>query len=222
MQKSGRTKVMTQKKKVKGDGLRRLFYYYVYLLLVWGLFRLLFRLPEVIEEFWIKPLIWLVPVLGIWINEKRKVRFFEGGWSRAIVWGLGLGVVWIGVLALVSLGRVGGIRFLAGNSWADIMGAAVATAIVEELVFSGYIFQRVFQATKSLWSAVVMTGVMFALIHVPIGLFVYNYSALQMVAFLVVVALVEMGGGFLMAKTRNVVAPILAHFVWAVASTMIG
>lgn len=43
----------------------------VYLLVVWGFYRFLFQLPEQVEELFIKPVVWIVPVL-ILINKEHS------------------------------------------------------------------------------------------------------------------------------------------------------
>jgi membrane protease YdiL (CAAX protease family) len=201
----------------------KVFYYFIYLLVVWGFFRLLFRLPEVIEEFWIKPIIWLTPLFGLWINEKERVKFFKGSWIKALMWGGGLGLLWLVIAVVVSLGRSGNAVFFPGDisKYGDVLGAALATAIVEELVFSGFIFQKLHKKARDPRHAILMTAGMFSLIHLPIGLFVYKYSSVQLIEFLLVVALVEMGSSFVMNKSNNVMAPILSHFMWAVAMTIV-
>lgn len=223
MFKSGK-KIIGMKNKDEGRDLRKIFFYYVYLVIVWGFFRLLFKLPEVIEEFWIKPVIWLAPLLGLWVSEKKRVAFFQGSFVKALVWGIGLGIVWMGVASVVSVARIGRVPFFVGDTtkYGDILGAAFATAVVEELVFSGYIFQKLYRKASDFSSALITTCVMFSLIHVPIGLFVYKYSPVSLLGFLVVVGLVEAGSCFLMSRTRNVAAPMIAHFMWAVAMTVIG
>ena len=45
--------------------------YYVYLLMAWGLFRLLVRLPDIIEELWFKPVVWMFPLWWLWLREKK-------------------------------------------------------------------------------------------------------------------------------------------------------
>ena len=45
----------------------------VYLLIVWGFYRFLFQLPETIEEIFIKPVVWLLPVFFLLRSEKEKI-----------------------------------------------------------------------------------------------------------------------------------------------------
>jgi len=68
--------------KLMGKGgkkqLVRLGVYYFYLLLVWGSFRYWIRLPEVVEELWFKPVIWLLPLYWWRISLKGKPELFSG------------------------------------------------------------------------------------------------------------------------------------------------
>ena len=45
-----------------------------YLLVVWGLYRFFFQLPEEIEELFIKPIVWLLPVAYLVRKEKANLE----------------------------------------------------------------------------------------------------------------------------------------------------
>jgi len=128
-------------KKAEGMSLRRLVGYYCYLLLVWGFFRLLVKFPDLIEELWLKPLIWLLPLLWIWVGEKKRIRFFSGSMKTALVWGFGLGVLYTLVALAAGVGKYGSLSEMKVGGdlegWVDVVGIGLATAITEELVFSG-------------------------------------------------------------------------------------
>ncbi len=197
------------------NGLFWLSVYYTYLLLVWGVFRLLFKFPTLIDELWFKPVLWLLPLYWVWYKGGRKIKFFAGSGGKALLWGVGVGSLYVAIVVLINLKRfgmetIGGVALNMG----EIMGVGLITAICEELVFSGYIFQSILQKVKKIEKAMMITAVMFAAIHIPIGLFVYGYGAGQMVGFLAVVGLLSAANAYLMGRTRNVLAPILSHFMW--------
>lgn len=197
---------------------RRVFSYYSYLLVVWGFFRLMFRFPEVVEEVWFKPVIWLLPLFWVWFGDKERVKFFEGGKIKAILWGLGVGLVYAAVAALAEWGKMGGLVKIedSGWFWSDIVGLGLVTAISEEMVFSGYIFSSIWRLSKNLWMAMGMTAVMAALIHIPMAVFVLNYSVVQLTGYLTLVLLVSLGNAWVMSRTKNVLSPILSHWLWGV------
>jgi len=62
-----------------------------------------------------------------------------------------------------------------------------------------------------------VTALMAALIHVPIAVFVLNYSMVQLAGYLLLVVLVSIGNTWVMSKSKNVLAPIMSHWLWGVA-----
>jgi len=44
-----------------------------FLLVVWGFYRLIFRLPEEVEELFIKPVVWLLPVFYFLRKEGKGI-----------------------------------------------------------------------------------------------------------------------------------------------------
>lgn len=209
-------------RQTQGKRLHRVLGYYTYLLLAWGFFRLLFKFPDNIEELWFKPVIWLVPLLWLWMTDKGKqrVEFFAGKWLDALKWGLGLGLAYGVVAAITSLQKYGSVNLesllVYDTGTLEFLGLGLVTAISEELVFSGYIFQKLKLDLGNSWVAMVSTAVLFALIHIPISIFVYQYGFLEMLGFLLVVGMVSFGNAFLMDRTKNVLAPILSHWLWGV------
>jgi len=197
--------------------------YYVYLLAAWGLFRLLIRLPEVIEELWFKPVVWMLPLWWLWSKEKKRVSFFEGSVKKALLWGMGLGLLYGLVAWLAGLSKYGEIRLDSEvMGWLDVVGIGLVTAVTEEVVFSGYLLQKIKGFVVSEWMAITLTGLGFALLHLPIAIFVYGYGGGEMLGFLVVIMLMAMGNYWVMMRTRNVIAPILSHWWWGVAIYMFG
>lgn len=195
--------------------------YYCYLLLAWGIFRLTVRLPIVAEELIFKPILWGLPLLSLWMAEKRKVKFFEGSFIKAILFGGGLGVAYVVVIVIVGLVQGGDIRINELSEmqlpFYDLLGVGLSTAIVEEMVFAGYIFSKVRGFLGGFWPAGGLTSIAFMAMHVPIGVFVYEYSGFGLVGFLGLVGLVSLGNYWVMEKSKNVTGPILSHWLWAVA-----
>jgi len=198
---------------------RRVFSYYSYLLIVWGFFRLLFRFPEMVEEVWFKPVIWLLPLFWIWFGERDKVSFFAGSKIKAVLMGLGVGLLYMMVAAVSGWAKADANSLVIGQEswWGDIVGLGLVTAISEEMVFSGYIFMNVWRLLRKLWLAMLVTALMAALIHVPIAVFVLNYSMVQLAGYLLLVVLVSIGNTWVMSKSKNVLAPIMSHWLWGVA-----
>lgn len=184
--------------------------YVVYLFLVWSSFRIFVSLPEVIEELWFKPVIWLAPIFWIWWLSGKKIEFFGGNWIKSVLWGLGLGVVYSAMIYLL----VGFIDF----SWDfNKLGVGFVTSVVENLVFAGFLLP----VLALVWSenkALLVTGALFGLIHLPIAIFAYRADVISVIGLFVLSFSVGVLNGWIRIKTGNVIGAFIASFLWIVAS----
>ena len=195
--------------KLMGKGgkkqLVRLGVYYFYLLLVWGSFRYWIRLPEVVEELWFKPVIWLLPLYWWRISLKGKPELFSGKWLVSGGWGVAVGVLYFVLLKV--LGAVG------QTGWnLDLLGIALVTAIVEELTFSGLVLGVLDWVRGKKGLNLIVVGLMVVGVHLPINIFVFGLRGRELVGVLLWLFSVAVINGGLRQKTGNVVGSIVARF----------
>ncbi len=184
--------------------MRNILFYCLYLLIVWGGVRYFFRLPEAIEELWIKPVIWLTPIF-IWNSFlKSRVRFWAGDMKKSVSWGLALGIFyWLITGGYKTVNLVG----------LDLVAIAFSTAVVEELVFSGFILSLLTKLGYSANLSLLLTGVLVVVERLPIMLFVYDTSLLTMIVSLVFVFSYAVINGFVYLRTGNLAGSVVAR--WA-------
>ncbi len=181
----------------------RLFVYYFYLFFAWSGFRYFVHLPPVIEELWFKPMIWLTPLIWWNLALRKRVEMFGKRILESLTWGGGVGIVYWFALRRLSLG-VSQIN-------ADVLGVAITTAVVEELVFSGFVVGYLEKIDKgSLWNVMLAAG-MGTVIRLPIMSFVYNMSALQMLPALILVMATSFINAWIRQRTGNVTGSIVAR-----------
>lgn len=193
----------------------------VYLLIVWGFYRFLFQLPETIEELFIKPLVWLLPVF--YLLKKEKVSIVSLGITfrnlfPAVYYALGLGAFFVMEALIINFIKYGG-KFNLGANIGELpfltsLGLSFATAISEELAFRGYIFTRVFAFLKNEIYSNLLTSLFWALIHVPITFFVWKLDLSSALIYLFLTTLFGIGSAFVYARTKNILSPILLHVLW--------
>ncbi len=200
---------------------KRAVYLAVYLLIVWGFYRFLFKFPDEIEELIIKPIVWLLPV--IYLIKLEKVGLSSLGITfknlfPAIYYGLGLGAFFIMEAVFVNFIKYGGQFDLGANIGVlpllPALGLSFATAISEEITFRGYIFTRVWTFVKNEMLANVLTSLFWAMIHVPVTIFVWKLSLSDSLLYLFLTTLFGVGSSFVYARTKNIVSPILLHVLW--------
>jgi membrane protease YdiL (CAAX protease family) len=203
--------------------LRAVFSYFSFLLLIWGLYRFLFKLPEAVEELFLKPIIWLGPLIWLVKRMEKKPLASLGLSSQAlirnIIIGLGLGIIFSLEGALVNIIKYGQLNLFqvpySGWGLAAAFLTSVATAFSEELAFRGFIFNRLWGVSKKEWQTNLVTSFLFLLIYLPITILIFRYQLLQVLVYSLVVFLYSLGAGFIFARTKTIIAPLLMHVFWA-------
>lgn len=181
--------------------MRRLWYYYFYLLLAWGSFRYFVGLPEVIEELWFKPLIWLVPLFWWNMAMPSRVTMFSKDWLRSDLWGLFLGVFYFILIR----------RFDLGPWKIEVLMIALATAITEEMVFSGFVAGYLEKIQKGRWINWLIIGLMVMVLRIPVLWFVYKLGIRDSLGVLLFAGASGVMNAWIRVQTGNVTGSILAR-----------
>lgn len=191
-----------------------------FLLIVWGFYRLIFRLPEEIEELFIKPLVWLLPVFYFLKKEGQGISslgFTFKNLFPAVYFSLGLGFLFIFEALLINYLKYGSFNFAANigdKPFFSALGISFATAFSEEVAFRGYLFNRVLLALKNEVAANLSTSFVWALIHVPVVIFVWKLDFSASIIYLFLTTIFGIGSAFVFARTRNIISSILLHVLW--------
>lgn len=110
----------------------------------------------------------------IWRDFKRWVeRVPHRDFSRQRAWaevggglalGTGLFALAAGLVVLVDGYQVSGIRAPGDTQWAEILGMAIMSGVLEETLFRGLIFHQLERLAGS-WSALGLTSLLFGMAH---------------------------------------------------------
>jgi membrane protease YdiL (CAAX protease family) len=202
------------------EDLHRVLVIYVFVFLVWGLYRLLFRLPEVLEETLLKALVFGVPVFWVVLREEKRHLADLGmrtqGLLASVYFGLLFGL-WLAFLGnVLAFLRDGGIQVNPDVSVAvfgNLMLLGLVTAFWEQLLFIGYFLPRLVKDLKGEMVALLVVGFMFALIHMPIQL-AQGVGLDQIIVRFLLLYSLGFGNGVLYLRFKNLAAPIFAHVAW--------
>lgn len=192
----------------------------VYLIIVWGFYRYLFQFPEEIEELVIKPVVWVLPVLYFVTKEKGSLNSLGLTLQKlfpSIYLALGLGALFAIEALLINYLKYGSFEFAANIGDKPFLYSfllSTATAFSEELTFRGYIFNRLWWIVGNEFWANIITSLAWALIHVPITIFVWKLSFSSSIIYLGLTTLFGIGSAWVFARTKNVTSSILLHLLW--------
>lgn len=135
---------------------------------------------------------------------------FGKKWGESLMWGLIVGTIYFLVLRLRE----------AGNSSLDfdVIGVAFATAVTEELTFSGFIAGYLEKIRKGKFFNLVIVGLLTAVIRLPILLFVYQAAGKEITGVLLVAFASGLINAWIRVRTGNVSGSILAHLALNLAA----
>jgi membrane protease YdiL (CAAX protease family) len=191
-----------------------------FLLVVWGFYRLIFKLPEEIEELFVKPIIWLLPVLYFLKKEGKGISslgFTSKNFFPAIYYSLLLGLFFVFEALIINYLKYKNINFAANigdKPFFMALGLSFATAFSEEITFRGYLFTRFWKSLNSEILANLITSLFWALIHVPMVVFVWKLDLSASVLYLFLTTIFGIGSAFVFARTGNIISSILLHVLW--------
>lgn len=196
---------------------------YAAVFVLWGIYRLVFRLPEEIEETFLKPIVF-VGIAMLIEKPKNWLKYFmevwgSGDWVRASGWGLLFGLGYVTVYGFASFLSFGSLQLgeLTGGSIMAFILIGILTSVWEEWLFPGYVFSHIKADVKSVWLPRVLTAAMFAAVHSPILIFWYKYAPQTVIFQLTMLFILGTGNVILKEKFKNLIAPVISHFGWGLA-----
>lgn len=194
-----------------------------WILLVWSLYRYFFKLPEWTDELFVKPLVFVAPVLWYVIKkEKRRLSSIGVHANHAfssLYIGLGVGFLFAleGIAAnSIKYGRLLIHPIAALNQYGllSLLGLSIATALSEELLNRGFLFGRIYEKTGNLIRAAGLSTLFFVLLHVPVLVTSLHLQGVTLILFFMTNILLGLANSFLYATTGSLIAPILVHLFW--------
>ncbi len=217
------SKTTQSKKQIKQQHQEWIFRFWAWQLLFWALYRYFFQLPEWVDEFLFKPLVFVVPVLFYVINKERASLTTIGltgrNFLKNLLFGLGMGVIFFLEGMGVNIATHGALNMqqlstVAGYSLGFLTLLSLATAFSEEVLSRGFLFSRLYLQTKRLWYSIVLSTVMFVAFHIPILVTSLKFQGPTLILFVATSVVLAVVNSIVFVQTKSLVTPILIHFFW--------
>jgi len=195
-----------------------------FIFVIWAVYR---YFPGVLsaeaEELLLKPIVWLIPTFWLVFKVEKKglgsLSITKRNLFPSVYWGLGLGMVFALEGLLTNVFKYRGLNLATAGLQADdflrLFAISLVTAFCEETVFRGYIFNRLWKIWKNEWRANVVSALLFVVIHLPIGVFSLGYTPGVMVVYLTFIFIYGFGAAFVLARSGNLVSPVILHALWS-------
>lgn len=194
----------------------------------WSIYRFFGSNSELTEELILKPLFFLGPVLIYAFWQKSLTLEILGltlkNPRHLIKWGLGIGLFLIGENILISILKHEPVNLAiwTGSYLVDNGLISLATAFSEEFLYRGFLMGQFWLFLKQESWANLATAVLFSLGHLPIAIFVLNYSGGVLISYLGLVFLLGVVNGIAYGRTKSVFTSTLVHALWNFSNTWFG
>lgn len=196
---------------------------WAWILLAWSLYRYFFKFPEWVDELIFKPFVFVAPV--VWYVVRREKRRLESlglttnNLFTNIYVGLGFGFVFAleGLAAnAIKYGKLTIAPIVPFEQYGLflLLFLSLATACSEELLSRGFLFSRIYERTKNMPVASIVSTLLFVLLHVPILVTSLKLQGTALVLFFVTDIVLGVANSLLYFNTRSLVAPVLVHLFW--------
>lgn len=195
------------------------------ILIIWSIYRSYFgvSLPAWVDEFIMKPLIFVLPVY-YFITRVEKKNFFSGlhltflNVRNDILWGIGIGLVFFLSGAFgnyVKLKTLDVSLLLRGVVFQEnlvlIILIALATGITEEILSRGFILKRLYEDSRNIITSSFFASILFFLLHVPILFTSDRIIGFILLRVMFTDLILSFAVSFLYLERKSLILPILIH-----------
>ena len=205
---------------------RHVFIVWFFIFLVWAFYRANFFNPDWMDEFIIKPLVFILPVIVVNFFVERQ------GWA-----GIGLRMPFKSLLVDGYIGVVLGVLFAVEGMIANLVKYQtftftpifeiarsggigmfllinVATAISEEVLARGYLFNRLYTISRQQFFAALVSNVLFLLLHIPVIFSRLHLTGFATIVYPATILVLGFTNCYLFTLRKSVVLPIFLHIFW--------
>jgi len=205
---------------------RQTFLVWFVIFVLWAFYRAYFILPEATDEFIVKPLIFFMPVLFVvWVWEKRplkdlglriRVKDFMVDLYIGVVLGILLAVE--GLLA--NYLKYGKFSFMPTGSLSSagsinfFLLLNLVSSFSEEVLARGFLYNRIYRASKEQMASAIVSSFLFLLIHIPIMFTRLHLTGNALIFYPLSIFAMGIVNSYLFTLRGTLVLPILVHTFW--------
>lgn len=195
---------------------------WLFIALLWWLYRYFFRFSECTDELIFKPLIFLVPVFWfVKFQEKKRwesLGITKKAFKKSILIGTAFGLIFSLEGILTSWFKNKEIIFnpeeLSGGGILKMGFISLMTGFSEEVLNRGFLLNRFWTLWENELLANLLSSVLFLLFHLPMAILVLDYAGKNLLGYGFLIFVLGIADGFVFGRTRNVLGSTISHALW--------
>jgi len=177
-----------------------------------------------IVENLVKLAVWTAPVLLIirYVDRQDPLTYLQ--LRRNVRPGILYGLLAGGILVIYLVGQrlvVGFHGFDLGFAWSQWLGGVVLVGVTEEVVFRGFVLQRLLTMTRFRW-ANLATSLLFVLIHFPRWIRDDQLASAEIIGAILYVFAFSYLQGYLLKRSGSLWSCFLSHAIGNLTSFAFG
>ena len=199
------------------------------IVVVWAIYRAKFVLPEVVDEFFVKPLVFLGPVLYfVLLYEKRPLASI--GWQskklmRDVYLGVGFAAIFTVLGGVANFLKYGTINLnpivpITGTTLLVALILSIVTSFVEESLVRGFLFSRLVATYRNQFKGLVISTLMYLVILTPIILTRLQLTPSSLMILLVSNIIMSAANSMIYYETRSIALPVFIHAFWNMSAVL--
>jgi len=208
--------------------MKKILILYFIILTLWTLVRFFVPINNGLEEVIIKPIIFFTPLFFILKSEQKTHSIQEVGEEVGLKKEHFFKSIFIGVVAVILLILYNELitHFLKGQSsrfqhmdftspiffWNIVV--SFFTAFCEEVIFRGYVFQKLMKLNKGIYFSTAVSTTAFVLLHLPRIVFVLHFSPSELFVYLDLLLCLSVVNTVVFWKSKNLSSAITTHMIW--------
>jgi len=202
------------------------------ILIMWSIYRANFgvSLPIWMDEFIVKPLFFILPVVW-YITQKEKKDFFKRVelHFKTFFPDIGLGIIFGTLFLLVgyfgSFLKTNSLPHFSMNQFFSVsalslLGIAFATSTSEEILSRGFVLKHLYEESKNFTHAILISSVLFFFLHIPILFTTEHITGLMLLQVMATDLALSMVVSFLYLKRKSLLLPIIIHMFYILSLTL--
>lgn len=196
-------------------------------IVIWSVYRIFFNFPETVDEFIVKPLIFILLPLYLaryhtipGFAKNRRVPGFENkrGIFEDLITGVAMAFVFAFGALIINKLKYGVfliIPILPLVGWGSLVYLllSIATSISEEVLGRGFFFNGL-KKKSTIFLPAVMSSLMVLSIHLPVVVTKRQYNPQTLLVYLCSIFLLSMTNTYIYKFRGNLVLPVLIHAFW--------
>src|SRR3989338_2996670 len=190
------------------------------ILIIWAVYRAKFRLPEWLDEFIAKPLVFIFPVF-YYIKRIEKKSFLKSIDFKVkfpvsdIFLSIAIGIIFSFSAVLANVIKFKDLQLLTQTlSFQGVLimiALALATGISEEILSRGFILKRLYEESKNIYTSSFFASVLFFFLHVPILFTNHKLTGDLLLLFIGTDLMLSLVNSFMFLDRKNLFVPIFIH-----------